>query len=238
MPTVLVHSLVCLTCSQQLTDRRYYCCNGCRVEQNLCICVPSLLQVDELRKENQKLLLVIHQLQTTSLTGTTSNAAALSLLPAAAPTASIRPTDSMDSNPSAAPGASPINSGVRSGPAADTLPRISAHVLEPYDSSPLNDPCIMSQPGNAVVSGALLSSSTLLPGTMSAPLLVQHSSLCLRPDEVPLQRTCGCSGDEECEECEGVRVTMCSNSNLPLITTPGPKPKPLTLEDLNLSGGS
>lgn len=55
--------------------------------------------------------------------------------------------------------------------------------------------------------------------------------------QVLLQRTCGCVGDEECEECEGVRVTLSGASNLPLVTTPGPRPKLLTLEDLNLSGG-
>lgn len=55
--------------------------------------------------------------------------------------------------------------------------------------------------------------------------------------QVLLQRTCGCVGDEECEECEGVRVTLSSASNLPLVTTPGPRPKLLTLEDLNLAGG-
>jgi hypothetical protein len=58
----------------------------------------------------------------------------------------------------------------------------------------------------------------------------------LAPDEVPLQRACGCAGDQECEECEGIRVTMCSSSSFPLVTTPGPKPKLLTLEDLGLPG--
>jgi hypothetical protein len=29
---------------------------------------------------------------------------------------------------------------------------------------------------------------------------------------------------------------MCSSSSFPLVTTPGPKPKPLTLEDLRLPG--
>lgn len=60
----------------------------------------------------------------------------------------------------------------------------------------------------------------------------------LAPGEVPLQRGCGCCGDEECEECEGIRVTICSCSSLPLVTTPGPKPKPLTLEDLGIPGGA
>ncbi|WIA23840.1 hypothetical protein OEZ85_013500 [Tetradesmus obliquus] len=58
----------------------------------------------------------------------------------------------------------------------------------------------------------------------------------LAPDEVPLARGCGCCGDEECEECEGIRVTMLSSSSFPLVTTPGPKPKPLTLQDLGLPG--
>lgn len=87
----------------------------------------------------------------------------------------------------------------------------------------------MSQP--AVNTSAVLNSSStmqLLSGCHSAPHphAVQHVRVQL------LQRGCGCTGDEECEECEGVRVTLSSASNLPLVTTPGPRPKPLTLEDL------
>jgi hypothetical protein len=54
--------------------------------------------------------------------------------------------------------------------------------------------------------------------------------------QLQLQRTCGCQDDEECDECEGVRVTLSNASNLPLVTTPGPRPKLLTLDDLNLAG--
>jgi hypothetical protein len=56
-------------------------------------------------------------------------------------------------------------------------------------------------------------------------------------DCVLLQRACGCTGEEECDECEGVRVTLCNSSSLPVVTTPGPKPKRLTLDDLKIPGG-
>jgi hypothetical protein len=126
-----------------------------------------------------------------------------------------------------------------------------------------NDPnasgsCVLSQPVNT---SAVFSSSTLqllsgsaapqqqqqqppqqpprqqqpvplLQQTASAPVQGHHMSR----HQVLLQRTCGCTGDEECEECEGVRVTLSSASNLPLVTTPGPRPKLLTLEDLHLHG--
>lgn len=93
--------------------------------------------------------------------------------------------------------------------------------------------CVISQP---VDTSAVFSSSTmqLLSGCHSAP----HPRAALRQAQQVqlLQRACGCTGDEECEECEGVQVTLSSASNLPLVTTPGPRPKPLTLEDLHLTG--
>jgi hypothetical protein len=93
--------------------------------------------------------------------------------------------------------------------------------------------CVISQP---VDTSAVFSSSTmqLLSGCHSAPH--PHAALRQAQQVQLLQRACGCTGDEECEECEGVRVTLSSASNLPLVTTPGPRPKPLTLEDLHLTG--
>lgn len=98
--------------------------------------------------------------------------------------------------------------------------------------------CVLSQPVNT---SAVFSSSTqqLLSGCHSAPLAFLQPTNSMQQavrNQVPLQRSCGCTGDEECEECEGVRVTLSSASNLPLVTTPGPRPKLLTLEDLNLAG--
>jgi hypothetical protein len=82
----------------------------------------------------------------------------------------------------------------------------------------------------ACLHGRLLDSPLTCCACLPPPVCLQARV------QLQLQRTCGCQDDEECDECEGVRVTMSNASNLPLVTTPGPRPKLLTLDDLNLAG--
>eukprot|EP00775_Hariotina_reticulata_P005672 gene5672-5910_t len=216
-------------------------------------------QVDELKRENQKLLQIIQQLQEASLSGPCIRA--ISACDAGThclqPDMSLAP-DSLETTPSAAAAAAvmaaAVAAGAASGPAnlqglvshhsvsnhhqqALSSPwaltngaAAGASPLEPCDSALASDPaCVMSQPGLA----SAMYSTTLLPATFSAPLMgVQHSIG--GPDSVVLQRACGCKDDEECDECEGVMVSLCNSSSLPVVTTPGPKPKRLTLDDLKI----
>jgi hypothetical protein len=103
----------------------------------------------------------------------------------------------------------------------------------------------VSQPGNTSAGISSCQTLQLLPGCHSAPhalAALQRAAAATSSSgragaggdsqALLLLRTCGCAGDDECEECEGVRVTLSSCSSLPLVTTPGPRPKPLSLEDL------
>jgi hypothetical protein len=156
------------------------------------------LQVDELKRENQKLLQIIQQLQEASLSGpciraVTACEAGTHCLP---PDMSLAP-DSLESTPSAAAAAAIMAAAVAAGASSSPAnlqglvshPSVSNHhqqplsspwglasataagasPLEPCNSAPASDPaCVMSQPGLA---SAMYSSTALLPATISAPLM-------------------------------------------------------------------